>query len=99
MIDKKIAAHTLVWGAVITAALLFASLAHCADKTCWLPEGCYVPYVTKATEDMVIVYNGRHEVVAASLPSGGSPSGLVCAGNLDEENLCHRSIPEPKRAL
>ena len=99
MIDKKIAAHTLVWGAVITAALLLASFAHCEDKTCWLPEGCYVPYVTKATEDMVIVYNGRHEAVGASLPDSVSPSGMVCAGNIDEENLCHRSIPEPKRAL
>jgi len=97
MISKQVAAKALIMGFTgILAICIVAGLAHCEDKTCWLPEGCYVPYITKATKDMVIVYNGRHEAVGASLPDVGSPSGLVCAGNLDEENLCHRSIPEPR---
>ena len=97
MIDKKSAARAfLTIAGCVVLALTLSLLAHCEDKTCWLPEGCYAPYVTKATEDMVIVYNGRHEAVGASLPDSVSPSGMVCAGNIDEENLCHRSIQEPR---
>ena len=75
------------WG--LTLFLLLVLLVVIADTmhgtTCFLPEGCNVPTVTRATEDMLIVYRG-HEVVAASL------DGYVCAGTVGD-SICHRAIP------
>jgi len=62
---------------------LWASLAH--GSVCFLPEGCTTSTVTKATEDMLIVYRGP-DVVAASL------DGDVCVGTVDAPE-CHRAIP------
>jgi hypothetical protein len=74
------------WVLTIGLVLFFAlciGIAHCS--TCFLPEGCNAPTVTRATDDMLIIYRG-HEVVAASL------DGYVCVGTADAPN-CHRAIP------
>jgi hypothetical protein len=75
------------WG--LTLFLLLVLLVVIADTmhgtTCFLPEGCNVPTVTRATEDMLIVYRSGG-VVAASL------DGYVCVGTADAPN-CHRAIP------
>jgi len=70
---------------LIGLVLALLITARCEEKVCFLPEGCTTSTVTKATEDMLIVYRGP-DVVAASL------DGDVCVGTVDAPD-CHRAIP------